>query len=298
MTDERRENALRGMMCALGAFAMFALMNMFAKLLAPYHSVFEIGFFRNIIGIIPFALYVLIYGGRASIQINKTKAVITRAVIGTASLLVTFAAFIAMPMADVTAFLFTTSLMVPVLSVIFLKESVGLYRWGAVVFGFVGVLIMLQPGGQVNVPGVSLALSAAFMHAVMGILLRYLGRTETAFAATFYFMLIGAVLTGLMMPFVGSMPAPEHWWKILGVGLSGALAQFLLASAFRNTQAAVVSVFNYSGILWATAIGFFVFGDWPAPAIFIGGAIVVASNLFILWREQRLAKAKKLSATL
>lgn len=288
-TTPYKEHPVRGMFFAIAAFFLFAVMNMFAKLLAPYHSVFEIGFFRNIIALIPFVL-IAVWKGKESIHVKKPKTVAIRAIIGTISLLVTFAAFIAMPMADVTAFLFTTSLMVPVLSVIFLKEHVGIYRWSAIAIGFIGVIIMVQPTGAVNTIGVTLALSAAFMHAFMGILLRYLGRTETPFAATFYFMLIGTLMTGLLMPFIGKVPAIEHWWMILGVGLSGAAAQFSLAAAFKNTQAAVVTIFNYSGIIWATAIGFLVWGDLPGLAIIIGGAIVVASNLFILWRERNLEK--------
>ena len=282
-----QERPMVGMLSAIGAFFFFSVMNMFAKLLAPYHSVTEIGFYRNLIGFMPFLILMMIKG-RQSIRLTNPKGVLLRAFLGTASLLITFAAFIAMPMADVTAFLFTTSLLIPVLSVIILKEHVGLPRWSAVVIGFIGVLIMVQPTGAVNVLGVCLALGAASMHAFMGILLRYLGRTESPFAATYYFMLVGLVLTGLMMPFIGSWPDPDHYWMIAGIGLSGAIAQFCLATAFKNAQAVVVTIFSYSSIIWATVIGFLVWEDWPNQAIFIGGFIVISCNLFILFREQRI----------
>lgn len=290
-----KEHPVLGMACAMGAFFMFAVMNMCAKLLAPHYSVFEIGFFRNSIALCVFIILMLIKG-RQSIAVHKRKTVLLRAVCGTVSLLTTFAAFIAMPMADVTAFLFTSSLMIPVLSVIFLKEHVGIYRWSAVAIGFVGVIIMIQPSGTVNIMGVILSLTAALMHAGMGVLLRYLGRTESPFAATFYFMLIGTILTGLFIPFIGKLPESGDWLVILGVGLSGAAAQFLLAMAFKNTLAAVVTVFNYSGIIWATLFGFLIWGDLPGLAIIGGGTIVVASNLFILWREHKLHRRTKFAS--
>ena len=79
----------------------------------------------------------------------------------------------------------------------------------------------------------------------------------------------------------------------LGVGLSGLFAQYLLSIAFSNAPVAVVTVFNYSSIIWATAFGWFIWMDWPTQSIWIGGAIVIASNIFIVWRESRSDKAIK-----
>ena len=110
---------------------------------------------------------------------------------------------------------------------------------------------------------------------------------------TFYFLLIGAILTALPMPFIASPLQPERWWQYLGLGLSGALAQFLLATAFRHAQAAVVTVFNYSGIIWATLFGWLVWNDWPTVPIVIGGGLVIVCNIFIIWREQRAARQRR-----
>jgi drug/metabolite transporter (DMT)-like permease len=77
---------------------------------------------------------------------------------------------------------------------------------------------------------------------------------------------------------------------LFGVGLSGALAQWLLSTAFRNAPAAIVTVFNYSGIVWATLFGWLIWNDWPLPAVLAGAAIVIASNALIIWRESRLGR--------
>ena len=284
-----KENIVKGMIAGIFAFMMLAVMNVFAKLLSDTHHVIEIAFYRNLIATLPFLFMIFVMNKRDIVRINeRPKAVITRAILGTISLVLTFAAFAAMPMADTTAFLFTASLLIPILGFFFLGEKVGIYRWSAVFIGFIGVIIMLNSNGDVNVIGVTLALSAASMHAVLGIILRYLGKTEKPETITFYFVSIGTVVAAIPLYWVANLPTLAEIPLFLGVGLSGLAAQYLLSIAFGNAPAAVITVFNYSGIIWATTFGWFIWSDWPAHSIWIGGAIVIASNIFIVWRESRL----------
>ena len=286
-----KDNIIKGMIAGIGAFFMLAIMNVFAKMLSEQHHVIEIAFYRNLIASIPFLFMVFILGKKHIIKINQRPfGIVARAVIGTVSLVTTFAAFAAMPMADTTAFLFTASLIIPVLGFFFLGEKVGIYRWSAVIIGFIGVIIMLHPSGDVNFLGVALALSAASMHAVLQTILRYLGKTEKPETITFYFVTIGTVVAALPMPWVASTPTLHEIPLFLGVGLTGLLAQYLLSIAFGNAPAAVVTVFNYSGIIWATIFGWMFWNDWPALTIWIGGSIVISSNIFMVWRESRLGK--------
>ena len=279
------------MAAAMGAFFMFTVMNMFAKLLSANHSVIEIAFYRNLIGSLPF-LYMAFAMGRREILVVRHKPVLVglRAAIGSLSLVVTFAAFSLMPMAETTVLLFTSSLFVPVLGVLFLGESVGPYRWAAVVIGFAGVVVMAHPSGQVYGLGVVAALSAALMQAVLQIILRYLGRYETPETISCYFFIVGTFLCALPLPFVAVRPAWGEIPLLFGVGLSGAAAQWLLSTAFRNARAAIVTVFNYSGIVWATLFGWMIWNEWPLPVVMAGAAVVIASNLLILWRESRLGR--------
>ncbi len=288
---EHRDHPVLGMVTALGAFFMLAVMNVFAKILSETHHVIEIAFYRNLIATLPF-LFIIFVLGRRDILVVKSKplAIGARSVLGTISLVTTFAAFAALPMADTTAFLFTASLFIPVLGIFFLGEKVGPYRWSAVIIGFVGVVIMLRPTGDINTLGVSLALSAAFMHAVLQVILRYLGKFERPETVTFYFVMIGTVVAALPLPFVAKPPTMAEIPLLFGVGLTGALAQFLLSLAFSKAPAAVVTVFNYSGIIWATVFGWLIWAQWPGTAIWIGGSIVISSNLFMIWRENRLSK--------
>ncbi len=288
-TDQRPpERVVLGMSAALAAFFLFTLMNVFAKLLAERHSVIEIAFYRNLIALLPFLVMLGVFGKR---QITVIQAqpflVILRAVLGAVSLMITFAAFSLMPMADTTVLLFTSSLFIPLLGMLILKESVGPWRWSAVLIGFAGVAIMAQPGGQVVPLGIGLALGAALLHATLQIVLRYLGRYERPETITFYFFLIGTLVSALPLPWLAVMPSREEIPWLLGVGLSGAGAQWCLTVAFRHAQASIVTVFNYSGIVWATLFGWLIWGEFPMPVVIIGATIVVLCNAVVIWREAR-----------
>jgi drug/metabolite transporter (DMT)-like permease len=284
-----REHVVLGMAAGMGAYFMFSVMVLFAKLLSVNHSVIEIAFYRNLIGSLPF-LFVVFALGRRDILVLRTRPVLVgfRAILGSISLVVTFWAFSLMPLADTTALLFASSLFIPVLGVVFLKELVGPYRWSAVIIGFAGVVIMARPTGDVYVLGISVALCAAFLHATLQIILRYLGRFESPETISFYFFIIGTVVTALALPFVAVTPATNEIPLLFGVGLSGAAAQWLLSVAYKNAPAAVVTVFNYTSIIWATLFGWMIWNEWPLPAVIAGAAIVITSNILIVWRESRL----------
>ncbi len=279
------------MAAAMGAFFMYSIMVVFAKMLSANHSVIEIAFYRNLIASMPFLVIVFAFGRRDILVIRtKPTTVGLRAVLGTVSLVTTFAAYSLMPLADTTALLFTSSLFIPILGVLFLRESVGPYRWSAVAIGFIGVVIMLRPSGEMYTLGVFVAISAALMHAALQITLRYLGRYESPETVTFYFFTIGTVLTALAMPFVAVRPTMAEVPLLLGVGLSGALAQWLLSIALKNAPVAIVTVFNYSGIIWATLFGWMIWNEWPLPTVITGAIVVIASTIVMVWRESRLGK--------
>ena len=284
-----QEHVVLGMAAGMGAYFMFSVMVLFAKLLSVNHSVIEIAFYRNLIGSLPF-LFVVFALGRRDILVLRTRPALVgfRAILGSISLVVTFWAFSLMPLADTTALLFASSLFIPVLGVVFLKELVGPYRWSAVIIGFAGVVIMARPTGDVYVLGISVALCAAFLHATLQIILRYLGRYESPETISFYFFIIGTIVTALALPFVAVTPATSEIPLLFGVGLSGAAAQWLLSVAYKNAPAAVVTVFNYTSIIWATLFGWMIWNEWPLPAVITGAGIVIASNILIVWRESRL----------
>jgi drug/metabolite transporter (DMT)-like permease len=283
-----RENVILGMAAAVGAHFMFSIMVLLAKLLSANHSVIEIAFYRNLLGSLPFLFVVFALGRHEILKLNTKPALVGfRAVLGAISLTVTFLAYSLMPLADTTALLFTSSLFIPILAVIILKETVGPYRWSAVAIGFVGVIIMVRPTGDVYTLGILVALCAALLHATLQIILRYLGRYESPETISLYFFMVGTLLTAVAMPFVAVTPTMGEVPLLIGVGFSGAAAQWMLSVAYRHAPAAVVSVFNYTGIIWATLFGWMIWNELPLPAVLTGAAVVIASNLLIIWRESR-----------
>lgn len=286
------------MWAAAGAFFMFTLMNVFAKFLSTNHSVIEIAFYRNLIACMPFLIAIFVFRRREILTIqSKPRAIAARAMLGTLTLITTFAAFSLMPMAETAVLLFTASLFVPVLGVAFLKERVGPYRWTAVFVGFIGVAIMVNPTGATNTLGVVFALCAALLQAMMSILLRHLGGHERPETVTFYFFIIGTFITGLAVPFVAAEPTLDEIPLFFGIGLSGAAAQWLYSIALRHTPAAIVAVFNYSSIVWAMLFGWLIWNDWPLPIVLVGSVVVIASNVLIAWRENRLRRLSRVKVS-
>ncbi len=291
------EHVVRGMWAAAGAFLMFTIMNVFAKHLSANHSVIEIAFYRNLVACVPFLIATFMFGRREILVIqSRPRAIALRAILGTVTLITTFSAYSLMPMAETAVLLFTASLFIPVLGVAILRETVGPYRWTAVLVGFVGVAIMVNPSGETNTLGVTLALCAALMQAFMTILLRHMSRHERPETISFYFFVIGTFVTGLALPFVATGPTLAEIPLFFGVGLSGAAAQWLYSTALKNTPAAVVAIFNYSSIVWAMLFGWLIWNDWPLPIVFAGSVVVIASNMLIAWRESRLLQSARVTA--
>ena len=288
-----QEHLALGMVAAIGAFIAFTVMNVFAKLLSDEHSVVEIAFYRNLVACLPFLAAVFVFGRREILVVQSQPTLIAiRAVLGTVTLTLTFAAYSLMPMADTAALLFAASLFIPILGVIVLRERVGPYRWSAVVVGFIGVFIMLGPGAGISEKGFAVAVSAALLQAIMSIMLRHLGGHERPETVALYFFLIGTFLTGLALPFVAHTPTLEEVPYFFGIGISGAAAQWLYSIALKHTPAAIVAIFNYSSIVWATLFGWLIWSEWPATAVFAGAAVVIGSNMLIIWRESRVLRSR------
>lgn len=286
-----KDSPLLGMAAAIGAFCMLSTMSLFAKLLSETHHVIEIAFWRNLLAVIPFLVAIIVFRQRQILKVHsKPGVVFTRSVVATGSILCVFGAFSLLPLADATALVFTSALFVPVLGFFFLGERVGRFRWSAILVGFIGVLLVAQPGGDWNLFGVVLGLGGAILNAVLGTMLRLLGRTEHPMTLTFYLLLAGTLLLAPLMPFIGKMPAPNEIGLLIGLGASGICMQLLITTAFKYAPAALASVFSYTQIVWATFYGWVLFGMWPAANILIGAAVIIGSSIVVILRERYLAR--------
>ena len=293
---------------ALRLLAMASLSAMYAvvKLVdaAGVHIV-ESLFWRQAVILPLLALWAMTHDGLATFRTRRIGIHARRATMGLTGMVFNFGGMIYLPMAEAT----TINLSVPIFAVIFaavfLHEPTGRARWSAVVAGFVGVLIVLNPtsmlaGGFRGDHGIGtlIALGGAIMTALVTIQVRDLGRTESATAIVFWFSLLSLVPLGLALPFVITAHSPGVWGLLIGLGLLGAVAQMSLTGALRLAPVAVVTPMDYSSLLWSIACGWWLFGTIPAETTWIGAPLIIASGLFIAWREHRrhIERAKDIAA--
>ncbi len=195
-----------------------------------------------------------------------------------------------MPLADVTALMFVSPLMLTALAVPLLKERVGLHRWSAVIVGFLGVLVIVRPGGGAMQWTALLPLLTAFLYALYQIATRILSRSTPPLATFTYMVLIGTAVSTLALPFVWRTPDALGWAMMAASGLLHGLAHYLVTRAFALAPAAILAPFNYAQLIGATAFGYFVFGDLPDRWTIVGALVIVGAGLYVAYRERRLAR--------
>jgi drug/metabolite transporter (DMT)-like permease len=276
-----------GIFLLVASTVLFSVLWCLIKALSERYSVYEVSFFRNLFAIPPVMLMVAMHGGLPSLRVRHIYGHVWRAVVGVVSMVLGFVSYHLMPLADAIAISFAAPLLVTALSVPMLGERVGPWRWGAVIVGFIGVLVIVRPGSGMFSPGVIVALAAAATGALASVTIRQLNRTDPPLVIVCYFTVFSTLLTALPLPFVWSTPKGADWALIILLGLTGGVGQYFMTRAFALAPAALISPFNYAGMLWATLFGWAIWGDIPSPHVILGALIVIASGLFLLYRETR-----------
>lgn len=280
-----RGQNLRGILLFVMAVFCFAVMDTLIKYVSGSYGTWQIMFFRAFFALAPLAVLIARSGGVAALRTARPQSHILRSLVGVVAVFCFFHAFGHMPLADVYAISFAAPLIITALSVPLLKEHVGWRRWTAVAVGFAGVLIMLRPGAGVIGWTALVALAGTVCYALNILYIRHLSRTETNAAIIFYFMTTLAVVSGIAMLPAWVTPSLPDLLLLAALGMVGGVAQILLTQAFRLGAPSLLAPFEYTGMIWATAFGFLVFGDVPDQAIWIGSAVVIASGLYILHLE-------------
>jgi drug/metabolite transporter (DMT)-like permease len=251
----------------------------------------EIMFWRQAVTIPVLLGWLLMTGGLHRLRTQRLGSHARRAGIGMTNMVFNFGATILLPLAEATVLGFTTPLFAVILAALVLREQIGPYRWLAVGLGFAGVLIIAQPGGApISTLGTTLGLLAAFFIAVINYQIRDLGRTEDPISIAFYFAAFGAPLAALALPFFATPHSGEQWLVLMGIGLTGTLAQVLLAASLRFGAVASVIVMDYTSLIWATLYGWLIWDRLPTSSTWLGAPLIVAAGLVIAWREHRLGR--------
>ena len=252
----------------------------------------EILFWRASLTVPILGLWLAARGQLHRLRTRRMPAHLRRAILGMVGMALTFGAPLLLPLAESTTLGFMTPIFAVILSALLLAEKVGPWRWAAVAAGFVGILVITQPG-QSHMPtlGVAIGLSGAFMVALISILLRDLGRTDEPVSIVFWFSVWSTLVFALGLPFFVSAHTPAQWSLLVTIGVLGCLAQLLLTASLRFGQVASVIVMDYSALLWATIYGWLIWDRLPPATTWIGAPLVIGAGALIAWREHRLAKS-------
>ena len=284
----------RGAAHMLASVLLFSVNDAAVKWLTADYPVHQIVFFRTAFALLPCLYFVWRSGGLSTLRTGRPLVHLVRGIIGLAAMGCYFYAFKLMDLADAKAILFAAPLFMTVLAIPLLGERVGVFRWSAVLIGFGGVLVIVQPGGDMLQVGAVAAIGGAVLYALAVITVRHLSATDSAAGITFYFTLTGAVAgTAMVAVFGWVTPPPRDLALLVGVGFVGGVGQYCLTQAFRYAEAAAIAPLEYLSMVGALILGYLVWNDIPEYEVFVGIALVVASGLFILYRERQLSTVRK-----
>ena len=195
-----------------------------------------------------------------------------------------------LPIADAIAIAFAAPLLTTLLAVFCLRERVGLHRWVAIFFGFIGVIIIVQPTDDAFKVAALAPLGAAFFGAIRDVITRKITSSESSFTILLTSMFLITLAGYLTFPLGWSEFQVEHIWLFLCSSILVGVAQYLMIEAFRLGEVGLISPFKYSSLLWAVIIGFIVWGDIPGYFVLVGATILIISGVYLLRAEKNLKK--------
>lgn len=282
--DHAKSN-VKGALLALLAFGIFATHDVVVKVLGASYAPFQIIFF-SVLFSFPLATLMLMRD-RTSGNLRPVHPwwSALRTVASVVTGFSAFYAFSVLPLAQTYAILFAAPMLITILSIPILKEKVGLHRWGAVVVGLVGVMVVLRPGTSDLSLGHLAALAAAVGSATASVVVRKIGKDERSAVLMLYPMVSNFVVMACILPFVYRPMPLEHLGLMGVIALFGFIAGLITIIAYRAGDAAIVAPMQYSQILWAAGYGILFFDETPDLLTLVGASIIILSGLYIVLRE-------------
>jgi drug/metabolite transporter (DMT)-like permease len=276
-----------GLAYAFLANLAFALVSVLGKWLTEFYPLVEIAFFRAAFGLLPCLYFVWMAGGAPSLRTSRPVAQFFRAAVWLLSFLTSFEALRLLPVADATTYFFASPLFIAALSAPILGERVGPQRLTAILVGFIGVLVIASPTGDIFQFGAVFGVGSALCYAAGTLLVRHMSRTETSASIVFYTHVLGTVICGIALPFFWVALPWQHWLAMAALGLGGGISHFWTAQAVRYAPVAAIAPITYTQLVWAVLFGFLVWHDVPTLHLLIGAAIVTIAGIYVARHERR-----------
>lgn len=277
---------IKGAFLALLAMGLYATHDVIIKTLGASYPPLQILFFSSLMSFPLVSMVLMRDPTHGTLRPAHPGWVALRTACGILAGIGGFYAFSSLPLAQVYAILFAAPLLVTILSIPILGEKVGIHRWMAVIAGLLGVLIVLRPGARSLEIGHLAALIGAIGSATAAVIVRKLGRSERPLVLLMWPMLGNFVLTGASLGLDYRPMQLQHLALTGVIAALGLLAGFLLIQAYRAGEAAIVAPMQYSQILWATGYGWVLFGETLDLPTLIGASVIIASGIYIVWREK------------
>jgi drug/metabolite transporter (DMT)-like permease len=285
---------LRGITLYLAAILNFSGLDTLAKYLTRDYHVMQIAWGRYVFSAAFLLLLVPRYGLWKPLRSARPWFQVMRAFLLAAVSLMFFVAVSFLPLTEVTAIGFMAPLILTGLAHFVLREKVGVRRWAAICAGFCGVLVIIRPGFDVVHWAAFLAVAMAASNAVYLLATRMLAGVDSAQTTIFYTGIVGAIGFSLIVPFFWTPPSLSGWIAMIALGLFGGLGHYLLIHAYTMAPASLLAPFSYTAILWVTITGYLAFGDFPDVWTIAGAAIVIASGIYVFYREAYLRRIGRL----
>ncbi len=256
-----------------------------AKTLLADYSLQQFVFLRGIFGLLIFIAMMRRYGGVENLKTKKLRWHLLRTLLATGAMFGFFFGLARMPLVNALTLGFTAPLMVTALSVPFLGEHVGWRRWTAVVFGFIGVLIILRPGAGMMTPAALAVIAAAFCYACLAITARKLSTTETSFSLTVYVVTGPLLISAVLLPGNWSVPTASGWTLFLLAGACSTVAWIGIVGGYRRASPAMLAPFEYTALIGGAIAGYYIWNEVPDRWVVAGAIVIIGSGLFVVYRE-------------
>lgn len=298
MTGRAATNPSRGIALKVGSTFVFTVMLVCVKAVADRIPPGEIVFSRSFFALVPIVA-MLVWQGQLteSLWTKRPWLHVSRGAVGLIAMALNFSALAFLPLPEAMTIGYAAPLIIVALAALILHERVRLFRWTAVVIGFGGIVVILWPRftllsagivQDVALFGALLALLSAIFSAFAAIFVRSLTQTESIGTIVLYFALSSSLLSLATLPLGWVVPDATDALLLVATGLLGGMGQIMMTAAYRNADAGTIAPFEYISILWGVSLGYLVFGEAPTSSVLVGGAIVVAAGIFIIYRERKL----------
>ena len=297
MSNNAQDN-IKGIFLSIFAMFLLVIVDTIGKILIKTIPVYEIMFFRSITGIPIFIAYVYFTSGVKAFKVVNWRFQILRALLGVAAMYSYFNSYKYLPMSEAAGIIFSAPIILTILSVLLLKETVGIHRIVAIIVGFVGVLFIARPQASTLNVYVLFPLAGAFIWSFVVLVVSVLSKTDHANATTMVFSIVASVMSGIAMLVDGVVPvySSSEIFLLLSIGIFGIFGQVFMIMAVPMCEASAFASTKYISLVFSILAGFTVFGEIPSLVTITGIVLIVLSGLYIVYREKRLKKIHKTPA--